>query len=87
LPGILSDRLFAVFDQNHNDYIQLKEFTDGMTLLYTGTYEQLITFIFNFYDFDNSGRVSREDIRVVLSYIPINTRQLVQQKNGLKFDR
>jgi Ca2+-binding EF-hand superfamily protein len=43
-----------------------------MTILFSSSFEKLVKFIFNFYDFDKDGYISREDIRVVLSYIPLN---------------
>jgi hypothetical protein len=33
-----------------------------------------VNFIFNFYDFDKDGLISKEDVRVVLSYIPLNLK-------------
>ena len=39
--------------------------------------------IFSIYDFDRDGLVSKEDIRTVLSYVPLNTK-----KDGeLKYER
>ncbi len=44
-----------------------------MTTLFSENYEKLIKFIFNLYDFDKDGLISKEDIRIVLSYVPLNT--------------
>ena len=44
-----------------------------MTTLFSENYEKLLKFIFNLYDFDKDGLICREDIRIVLSYIPLNT--------------
>lgn len=44
-----------------------------MTTLFSEDYEKLIKFIFNLYDFDKDGLISKEDIRIVLSYVPLNT--------------
>ena len=46
-----------------------------MTTLYTGGFDQLINFIFEFYDFDKDGKISSEDIRIVLSYIPLKSME------------
>jgi len=57
-----------------------------MITLFQGSYEQLTKFIFEFYDFDKDGRISREDVRVVLSYIPLKVmEQKIKNKNGMKF--
>ena len=71
LPGIIGDRLFKVFDTNGNDSIELVEFVEGMRTLFYEDYEKNSRFIFDFYDFDNDGKISLEDIRVVLSYITL----------------
>lgn len=42
-----------------------------MRKLFTGHYDSLISFIFNLYDFDKDGLISKEDIRIVLSYVPL----------------
>jgi hypothetical protein len=42
-----------------------------MRKLFTGHFESLISFIFNLYDFDKDGLISKEDIRIVLSYVPL----------------
>ena len=42
-----------------------------MRKLFTGQYDSLISFIFNLYDFDKDGFISKEDIRIVLSYVPL----------------
>ena len=59
-------------DRNRNNYIDVLEFIEGMTILFSENYEKLIAFIFDFYDFDKDGIISKEDVRVVLSYIPLN---------------
>lgn len=53
----------------------MNEFNQGMVTLFSGSYESLSQFIFDFYDFDKDGYITREDVRVVLSYIPLNTKK------------
>ena len=71
LPGIIGERLYSVFSTNHNDYLDDDEFITGMTRLYTGDFESLCKFIFDFYDFDEDEIIFKEDVRTVLSYIPL----------------
>jgi hypothetical protein len=66
------ERLFSVFDTNTDEFLDLKEFLEGMIILFTESYENLLGFIFKLYDFDRDDLITREDIRVVLSYIPLN---------------
>jgi Ca2+-binding EF-hand superfamily protein len=75
-----------VLDTDKNGYLDIVEFIDGMTLLFTEDYSKLAPFIFKFYDFDKDGYLSKEDIRTVLSYIPLNTKSKVHHTN-LKFEK
>lgn len=55
-----------------------------MTSLFTESYDKLAPFIFKFYDFDKDGYITKEDIRIVLSYVPLNTKYKL---NKLKFEK
>ena len=57
-----------------------------MLTLFTGTYDRLVKFIFNFYDFDKDGFISKEDIRTVLSYVPLNTKHKYNNQK-LKYEK
>lgn len=85
VPGIILDRLFNVMDKNKNGYLCSNEFSDGMILLFSSNFESLVEFIFKFYDFDNDGRIAKEDIRTVLSYIPLNSTNKYK-KDKLKYE-
>jgi hypothetical protein len=45
-----------------------------MTIMFSEGFEKLTPFIFNLYDFDKDGLVSKEDIRTVLSYVPLKSK-------------
>lgn len=57
-----------------------------MMTLFTESYEKMLKFIFNLYDFDKDSYISKEDIRVVLSYIPLNTQTKINS-NTLKYEK
>lgn len=84
LPGIILDRLFNVLDKNKDQHLDVHEFVDGFLTLFTEPYEKLVKFVFNFYDFDKDGYISKEDIRTVLSYVTLNTQS---KFGGMKFER
>ena len=71
LPGLISIRLFSIFDKNKDDCLSPKEFIEGMLTLFSESLEVLIRFIFSFYDFDNDNLIKREDIKVILAYVPV----------------
>ena len=71
LPGLISIRLFNMFDKNKDNTLSPKEFIEGMITLFTEPLETLLRFVFTFYDFDNDGLIKREDVQVVLAYIPV----------------
>lgn len=55
-----------------------------MTILFCESYEKLARFIFYFYDFDKDGLISKEDVRTVLSYVPLNVSKA---KSLSKYDK
>ena len=74
LPGIISERLFACFDKDKDGILNLTEFTTGMLSLFSQgeSFDSLAKFIFNLYDFNSIGIIKKDDVRVVLSYVPLS---------------
>ena len=58
-----------------------------MITLFSESFDKMEKFIFCFYDFDKDGYISKEDVRTVLSYIPLNTRSKVSSEVRLKFEK
>ena len=73
LPGIISERMFAYFDKDKDGALSLKEFVNGMQSLFSQeeSFDSLAKFIFNLYDFNSTGIIKKDDVRVVLSYVPL----------------
>ena len=84
LPGMITERLFSVFDSSQNGYLSKDDFTEGMLTLFSGDFDKLLTLIFKFYDFNKDGYIDKEDIRRVLSYIPLKTKP---KSLRLKFEK
>ena len=73
LPGIISERMFAYFDKDKDGALSLNEFVNGMQSLFSQeeSFDSLAKFIFNLYDFNSTGIIKKDDVRVVLSYVPL----------------
>jgi len=87
LPGLISERLFSVFDNDNKGYLSLNDFTSTMLTLFSSDFNDLLELIFKFYDFDKDDKITKEDIRMVLSYVPTYKKNKKNNENsGLKFD-
>ena len=87
LPGLISERLFSVFDNDNKGYLSLNDFTSTMLTLFSSDFNDLLELIFKFYDFDRDDKITKEDIRMVLSYVPTYKKNKKNSENsGLKFD-
>ena len=82
LPGIISERLFACLDKDNDGIINLKEFISGMQTLFSQnqSFDSLAKFIFNLYDFNSTGIITKDDVRVVLSYVPLRQTDSMEGK-------
>lgn len=68
---MLGERFFSVMDLNQDNYVDHREFLTGLLRIYCSTFEQRTKFVFDIYDFDNDGQISKEDISAILSYMPV----------------
>ena len=73
LPGLIGDSFFRIIDTNKDQFIDQSEFFNGLSRIYFGDFEEKLKFIFEMYDFDGNGLISKEDIRTMLSYVPLST--------------
>lgn len=55
-----------------------------MVKIFTGSFDELVRFIFKIYDCDNDCKITKEDVKLILSYIPIDLLKS-QQSNLDKF--
>jgi hypothetical protein len=51
-----------------------------MKVLFSDGFTKTSKLIFDFYDFDKDGKISKEDIRTVLQYVPLNTKYKMMGK-------
>ena len=60
-----------MFNRSKSGYLNKKEFEEGMLKLFTEDYDYLSKFVFNFYDCDEDGKITPDDIRLIFSYFPL----------------
>ena len=62
----ITDRVFDIFDKDHNNYIDSEEFLLGFQSLINGSEEDLIRFAFDIHDLDSSGDIDHEELRILI---------------------
>lgn len=83
LPGILGERFFAVLDLSKSEYIDLREFVFGFFKVFYSNFETKMKVCFDIYDFDKDGFITKEDVRLILSHVPImNAKEFSGIKEG-----
>lgn len=80
LPGIIGERFFTVLDLNGDNFIDLKEFVHGLFKVYYSNVETKIKLAFDIYDFDKDGFIRKEDVRLILSHVPIDKTMTLQRE-------
>ncbi len=55
---------------NEDGYLDYREFLTGLIKIYCSNFDQKTKLVFDIYDFDSDGFVSKEDISTVLAYMP-----------------
>ncbi|KAG5178660.1 hypothetical protein JKP88DRAFT_158720 [Tribonema minus] len=67
LPGLLGERLFAVFDKKNIGEVDYEEFVCGLAVTCRGSWAEKVEFIFNLYDVHGVGAVSRGELAALVS--------------------
>ena len=79
LPLIISERLFKVLDANNHSSLSEEDFVSGLLNLFLGDYKSLVKIMFNMYDYDRDGKISRKDVKIVFNYIPLKPNEIYQR--------
>ncbi len=73
LPIFISEKLFNSFaSSNQQEGLSEEEFVSGFFKLYMGTFKETTKTIFDLLDFDKDGIIKKEDVKIILSYLPLN---------------
>jgi len=91
LPGILGERLFAVFDAKKNGVIDFEEFVNGLARYNRGSLQEKIEMLFQMYDMNGHQSVNPEELSLILYSVITPTTSLFYAKNaslkGLREDK
>ena len=73
LPIFISEKLFNSFaSSNKQEGLTEEQFVSGFFKLYMGTFQETAKIIFDLLDFDKDGIIKKEDVKIILSYLPLN---------------
>jgi len=71
LPGIVSDRFHALATKDRTDGRVVEDsFTELMLRVFSSCTETKMKLTFNMFDFDGDGKITADDVYILLSYIP-----------------
>ncbi len=73
LPIFITEKLYNSFaSSSQQEGLKEDEFVNGFFKLYMGTFSETTQVIFNLLDFDKDGIIKKEDVKIILSYLPLN---------------
>jgi Ca2+-binding EF-hand superfamily protein len=88
LPIFISEKLFNSFDKDNDNFLSENEFVFNLSKLYLGNFKETCEIIFNLLDFNKDGIINNDDVKILLSYLPlkIEDNNLIDiiQKTSLK---
>jgi len=73
LPVLICEKLFQSLDNDNDNFLNSSEFIEGLTMLYTGSFEETAKIIFNIYDVEKNGEINVGNVKVILSFLPLKT--------------
>ena len=63
--------MFNLFDKDKDDLLNKTEFVNGIERLFGNCFEDNVSLVYDLFDFDGDGKVSKEDMRILLSHVPL----------------
>ena len=67
---LVGERLFTIFDRDHDGYLSYYEFAHGLEILFKGTLKERANMTFALYDTTSSGVIKKVDCKMMLHYMP-----------------
>ena len=63
--------MFGLFDADKDGFLNQSEFQTGLNRLFACSFEENAKLVYDLFDFDLDGKISKEDIRTLLSHVPL----------------
>lgn len=63
--------MFNLFDEDKDGYLGKEEFQKGLCRLFANAFEEKVRLVYDLFDFDLDGTIVKEDIRTLLSHVPL----------------
>jgi Kv channel-interacting protein len=67
--GAFAGYIFATFDQDEDGHVTFDQFILGMSILSRGTMAQKLRWVFNLYDLNGTGRISKSNLKDIICSI------------------
>ncbi len=83
LPGLIGERYIKCMTRNPKEGIDKNGFIDAMRIVFRGILEERIRLVFDMYDFDFDGIITKEDVRMLLSHAPLDNLSIESLKNSI----
>ena len=71
IPIFIVEKIFTSFAKTYRDYLCEEEFVDNLHKLYMGSFEETVKIIFDILDYDQDGLLIKDEIKIFLSYLPL----------------
>ena len=75
LPIFIAEKLFNSFDRDNDNNLEEKDFINNLIKLYCGTFYQTTEIIFNLLDYDKDGKIQKDDVTIMLSFLPLSNNE------------
>jgi Ca2+-binding EF-hand superfamily protein len=72
MKGLLGERIFQLYDKCNSGMITVKDFTSISQRFFMPDFDEKLHLVFDIFDFNADGLIAEEDIRSILSHIPID---------------
>lgn len=72
MKGLIGERVFQLYDIQGKNIINLKNFLSASYRFFQASFEEKMKLVFDIFDFDSDGIIAEEEIRAILSHIPLD---------------